>query len=115
MHMQRSGTPHKQHTTFLTLSLPSPTLAHRAQGRGLGRFLMQLLELTARRSGLPRLMLTVFHANESAVALYRRLGCVRARWGSGERSACLQVRRQGLLLCVCLGGVCAGRGCGLHP
>ena len=47
---------------------------------------MQLLELTARRSGLPRLMLTVFHANEAAVALYRRLGCVHACVGGWERT-----------------------------
>lgn len=46
------------------------------QGKGLGRFLMQLLELIGRRSGVARLMLTVFHANTTAVALYKRLGWV---------------------------------------
>lgn len=45
------------------------------QGKGLGRFLMQLLELVGRRSGVARLMLTVFHANTAALALYKRLGC----------------------------------------
>lgn len=44
------------------------------QGKGAGRFLMQLLELMGRRSGVARLMLTVFHANAAATALYRRLG-----------------------------------------
>ncbi|KAL4424423.1 hypothetical protein ABPG77_005666 [Micractinium sp. CCAP 211/92] len=47
-----------------------------AQGKGVGRFLMQLLELIGRRSGVARLMLTVFHANVAATALYRRLGYV---------------------------------------
>ncbi len=44
------------------------------QGKGLGKFLMQLLELIARRSGVARVMLTVFHGNAAARALYQRLG-----------------------------------------
>jgi hypothetical protein len=50
----------------------------RVQGRGLGRFLMQLLELVGRRSGVARLMLTVFHENAAAVQLYRKLGWAAA-------------------------------------
>ncbi len=49
------------------------------QGKGLGRFLMQLLELVGRRSGVARLMLTVFHANTAALALYKRLGWVEMK------------------------------------
>lgn len=44
------------------------------QGKGLGKFMMQLLELIARRSGVARLMLTVFHGNSAARQLYRKLG-----------------------------------------
>jgi ribosomal protein S18 acetylase RimI-like enzyme len=44
------------------------------QGKGVGRFLMQLLELIGRRSGVARLMLTVFHDNQAAMQLYRKLG-----------------------------------------
>ena len=46
------------------------------QGKGLGKFLMLLLELIARKSGVTRLMLTVFHGNLAARALYRKLGYV---------------------------------------
>ena len=51
-------------------------LAPPCQGKGLGRFLVQLLELIARRSGLAKMMLTVMHANMAGQALYRRLGFV---------------------------------------
>ena len=40
---------------------------------------MQLLELVGRRSGVARLMLTVFHANTAALALYKRLGWVEMK------------------------------------
>lgn len=53
---------------------PSPLLPAAVQGKGLGRFLMQLLELVGRKSGVARLMLTVFHQSAAAVALYRKLG-----------------------------------------
>ncbi len=49
-------------------------LAPAAQGKGLGKFLVQLLELMARKSGLSKIMLTVMHANVAGQALYRRLG-----------------------------------------
>ncbi|EFN54697.1 hypothetical protein CHLNCDRAFT_24426 [Chlorella variabilis] len=49
-------------------------VAAAVQGKGLGRFLMQLLELVGRKSGVARLMLTVFHQSAAAVALYRKLG-----------------------------------------
>jgi GNAT superfamily N-acetyltransferase len=52
------------------------------QGKGLGRFLMQLLELVGRRSGVARLMLTVFHGNIGAVQLYRKLGWVACGAGT---------------------------------
>lgn len=45
-----------------------------AQGCGLGRFMMQLAELAARRAGLTAIMLTVFKANGAANALYSKLG-----------------------------------------
>ncbi|KAI3425014.1 hypothetical protein D9Q98_008396 [Chlorella vulgaris] len=51
-------------------------VAAAVQGKGLGRFLMQLLELMGRRSGVARLMLTVFHDNVAATAMYRKLGYV---------------------------------------
>lgn len=47
-----------------------------AQGRGLGAHLIRVLELLAFRAGLPRVMLTVFHENAGALALYRKLGYV---------------------------------------
>lgn len=51
-------------------------LTQPCQGKGLGRFLVQLLELIARRAGLAKIMLTVMHANLAGQALYRRLGFV---------------------------------------
>jgi len=45
-----------------------------AQGRGLGKFLMQLVELAARKVGVSAVMLTVFKANEAAAKLYGSLG-----------------------------------------
>ena len=44
------------------------------QGRGVGRFLMQMTELIARKSGLARVMLTVFRTNAGANGLYSKLG-----------------------------------------
>jgi ribosomal protein S18 acetylase RimI-like enzyme len=52
-------------------------LAPAAHRKGLGRFLMQLLELSARRAGLAALTLTVQDCNEGARALYGGLGYVR--------------------------------------
>ena len=46
------------------------------QGRGVGKFLMQLVEFVARRSGLARVMLTSFTENTGANALYTKLGYV---------------------------------------
>lgn len=46
------------------------------QRMGLGKFLMQLLELIARRQKLEGIMLTVLHANTAAAELYRKLGYV---------------------------------------
>lgn len=46
------------------------------QGRGVGKFLMQLVELIARRAGLARVMLTSFTANSGANKLYSKLGYV---------------------------------------
>lgn len=48
-----------------------------AQGRGLGRFLMQVCELAACKAGLARVMLTVFTANDAARRLYAGLGYQR--------------------------------------
>ena len=45
-----------------------------AQGRGVGRFLMQAVEMVARQRGLAAVMLTVFRANAAAGAMYRALG-----------------------------------------
>lgn len=47
------------------------------QGKGLGKYLMQLVELITRKGGLTRIMLTVFHENTSAIILYNKLGYVR--------------------------------------
>lgn len=51
-------------------------LAAAVQRAGLGRFLMQLLELVARRAGLAAINLTVQDCNEAARALYAGLGYV---------------------------------------
>lgn len=47
-----------------------------AKRRGLGRFLMTILELLARRHGMEQIMLTVINANTDATSLYDRLGYV---------------------------------------
>ncbi|RLN52147.1 hypothetical protein BBJ28_00021744 [Nothophytophthora sp. Chile5] len=50
-------------------------LASTAQRRGLGKFLMQLLQLVARRHGMELMVLTVFKSNSGAMRFYRdRLG-----------------------------------------
>jgi ribosomal protein S18 acetylase RimI-like enzyme len=54
-----------------------------AQGRGLGRFMMQVAELFARKAGLARVMLTVFTANEAARRLYAGLGYVQDKGSPG--------------------------------
>ena len=58
---------------LLQTNTHDPTCTH-PQGRGLGRYMLQLLELGARKAGVPRLMLTVLHGNTGAHALYRALG-----------------------------------------
>jgi hypothetical protein len=50
---------------------------------------MQLLELVGRRSGVARLMLTVFHGNTGAVQLYRKLGWVGGAGMVGRRNGCV--------------------------
>lgn len=55
------------------------------QGRGVGRQLMNLYEETARRIGLEKTMLTVFRANESALAFYERLGYEIDEYSPGPR------------------------------
>jgi ribosomal protein S18 acetylase RimI-like enzyme len=45
-----------------------------AQGRGVGRFLLQLAELISRKAGLTKVMLTVFTSNSTANGLYSKLG-----------------------------------------
>lgn len=52
-------------------------LAAAVRRAGLGRFLMQTLELAARRAGLAALTLTVQDCNAGARALYAGLGYVR--------------------------------------
>ncbi len=47
-----------------------------AQGRGIGRFLMQIAELISRKAGLAKVMLTVFKENSAANGLYSKLGYV---------------------------------------
>lgn len=49
-------------------------LEDRIRGRGLGSKLMTFLEMAARQSGISKTMLTVFASNESARALYEKLG-----------------------------------------
>jgi ribosomal protein S18 acetylase RimI-like enzyme len=56
-----------------------------AQGRGVGRFLMQAVELVARQRGLAAVMLTVFRANAAAGAMYRALGYVSDASSPAER------------------------------
>jgi N-alpha-acetyltransferase 40 len=54
------------------------------QGRGLGRFLLQVVELIARKGSIERLMLTVFRTNVVARHLYERLGFVTDEDSPGE-------------------------------
>jgi len=49
-------------------------LSDTIQRKGLGKFLMQLLELIAWKYGMRRLVLTVFKANQAAVNFYKTLG-----------------------------------------
>ncbi len=44
------------------------------RGRGLGRRAMELLEVEVKARGFDRIMLNVFGGNETARALYRKLG-----------------------------------------
>lgn len=44
------------------------------QGKGLGSYLMDLLEQWAHRYGVRKLMLTCFQSNTAALAMYRKLG-----------------------------------------
>lgn len=46
------------------------------QGKGVGAYLMRLIELIARKGKLKRILLTVFHDNVGAYGLYRKLGYV---------------------------------------
>lgn len=66
---QRSG--HEYQTIGLAL-------VARAQGRGIGTRLMQVLEDESRRLGARRLYLTVWSANVSAVHVYRKVGYVES-------------------------------------
>jgi GNAT superfamily N-acetyltransferase len=45
----------------------------RAQGKGLGRFIMQVLELFSIKYGMTSLMLTVFLCNTDAMAFYQKM------------------------------------------
>lgn len=49
-------------------------VAEGARRAGVGRFLMQLLELAARRAGVDAVTLTVMDCNTAALALYASLG-----------------------------------------
>jgi len=48
-------------------------LEQRVQRKGLGRFLMQILELLAIKYGMTCLMLTVFLLNTNALAFYKQM------------------------------------------
>ncbi|KAG7396840.1 N-alpha-acetyltransferase 40 [Phytophthora boehmeriae] len=59
----------------LVLYLYEVQLASSVQGHGLGKFLMQLLQLVARKHGMELMVLTVFKSNTGAMRFYRdRLG-----------------------------------------
>lgn len=45
----------------------------RLQGKGIGRFLMQILELLTIKHGMPCIMLTVFLCNKDAIAFYQKM------------------------------------------
>ncbi|KAJ1547651.1 hypothetical protein HK405_005270 [Cladochytrium tenue] len=49
-------------------------LVESARRRGIGRYLMSLLEAIGRREGTRKAMLTVFKSNSQALAFYSRLG-----------------------------------------
>jgi GNAT superfamily N-acetyltransferase len=48
-------------------------LEERARGKGLGKFLMQVLELLAIKYSMQSLMLTVFLCNKDAMAFYQKM------------------------------------------
>lgn len=49
-------------------------LEGKVQRKGLGRFLMKMMELIAFQMGMQSIMLTVMQANASALSLYADLG-----------------------------------------
>lgn len=63
--------------------------AHR--GRGLGTAALQAVAATARAQGLPRVVLSVFDHNRSAIRLYERLGYVTTMTGEGGRQMALDL------------------------
>ncbi|KAK9844129.1 hypothetical protein WJX81_005351 [Elliptochloris bilobata] len=62
-------------------------LEPRVQRRGLGGFLMKLLELAARKVGVDALMLTVIDANVGARAMYTKLGYLEHESSPTEEEA----------------------------
>lgn len=71
-------------------------VAATAQRRGLGKFLMVLLELIARREAMTHVVLTVFKVNAAALALYTSM-----RWGqAGALCTCAPHPRPCLCLCL---------------
>ncbi|KDD73199.1 hypothetical protein H632_c2434p0 [Helicosporidium sp. ATCC 50920] len=61
-----------------TLYVYDIQISPQAQRRGLGRFLMQLIELIAWRVGMTNVMLTVFEGNQGGRRLYEALGYVKS-------------------------------------
>lgn len=49
-------------------------LVPQAQRKGLGKFMMQVLELIGAKNGMERCLLTVMKENHGARAMYSRLG-----------------------------------------
>lgn len=60
-------------------------LAESARGKGLGGFLMRMVENVAREAGVEKVMLTCFLSNENALAFYHKLGFEVDACSPGDR------------------------------
>jgi ribosomal protein S18 acetylase RimI-like enzyme len=60
-------------------------LLEQLRGRGLGKKLVEFLEMAARQTGISKTMLTVFASNSAARGLYENLGYGKDACSPGDR------------------------------
>lgn len=60
-------------------------LTESARGKGVGGWLMELIENVAREAGVEKIMLTCFLSNANALGFYRKLGFERDACSPGDR------------------------------